>query len=148
MTSNETFSDWALQPKSEDSAQPFPFLYEDEDGDRAEFLFNDEDRLAERVDGRLTIYRGRESGDIVGGSIKGLKQLRERLLREFDGFAFCVKEGRVELVIVFAATLLKQKDEVLSMHYRTVFDQIRLHGISLSIDSTSNGDDTARLCKA
>lgn len=150
MNDEKKFSEWVLRdaPETYDENR-FPLVYEDEDGDRAEFLLSDEDRVSERIDGRLTIYRGRESGEIVGGSIKGVRQLRSRLLNEFDGFAFCVKEGRVDLAVIFAAAMFKQTDEVLSMHYKSVFDRLRLYdvksGLFISGDLAPNGDDS--LCQ-
>lgn len=143
---NHEFSDWVMHDApTEYDDDRFPLVYEDEDGDRVEFLISGEERISERVDGRLTVYRGRESGEIVGGSIKGLNQLRKRLLSEFSGFAFCVQDGRVELTMIVAAALLKQTDAVLSMHYRQVFDAIKLSGVTVSVD---NGVDGEKLCEA
>lgn len=139
MNNTEAFSEWILSNKPEASDERrFPIVYQDGEGDRAEFLLTGEDRIAERVDSRLTIYRGRESGEITGGAIKGVKGLTARLLSEFSGFAFCVTEGRVSLELVFAAALLKETDEMLAMHYRKVFDRLRLDNVRLVL----NGDDS------
>lgn len=139
MNNSKNFSDWVLcdAPENYDDRR-FPLVYEDEDGDRAEFILSDEDKISERVDGRLTIYRGRESGEIVGGSIKCVRQLRQRLLNEFAGFAFLLREGKIELAIVFAAAMFKQKDEVLTMHYKNVYDKLRLYDVKAGLFITSD----------
>ncbi len=153
MTENTEFKDWVLgaPPELPDpNDDRFPLIYEDEDGDRTEFLLSDEDRLSERVDGRLTIYRGRESGAIVGGSIKGLKKLSQRLHNEFPGFAFCVRDNKLDLVIVFAAAMLKQDNEILAMQYRSVFDRVILHSIESRqlAGNSSEATDNEKLCDA
>ena len=131
---NNQFADWILKHDDVGAAQAsFPFIYEDADGDRVEFFLCADDYVAERIDSRLTVYRHRESGELVGGSIKGIRSLFERLCREFPGFAFNIRDGKIDLKVVFSAVQLQEHDEVLSMHYRTLFETLALHGVTTDV---------------
>lgn len=144
------FENWVLSgDNSENVTREFPQVYSDHDGDRLEFVLSDEDRIADRIDHRLTVYRGRESGEIVGGSIKGLAGLGSRLLAEFDGFAFCISEGKANLALIFAAAALKQSDQVLAMHYQSVFDRLSMTRIEVAVNAEpEQANGASDLCNA
>ena len=127
MNQNELFTDWVLEatPTSVEDCQ-YPLVYTDNEGDRVEFFLSGEDWVSDRIDGRLTVYRDRETNEIVGGSIKGIALLVKRLLSEFPGFALNIHEGQVALTFLFSAAQPRESDEVLSMHYREVFNKLRL----------------------
>lgn len=58
-----------------DEEQPFtPMAYYDADGDCVEILASNESYRAERVHKRLTQYRGRETGNIIGAMIFGVRR--------------------------------------------------------------------------
>lgn len=146
----DNFQNWLSTEIAETPAERiFPMVFDDHDGDRVEFFLTDEDRIAERVDARLTIYRGRETGEIVGGAIKGLRNLHQRLSVEFDAFAFFIKEGRINLSFIFAAEMLKQSNEVLAMHYQSVFEKLSLTKIEVPVsDENGSKSQTDELCEA
>jgi hypothetical protein len=131
MNNHENFANWVLESAQCGVADTqYPYVYEDRDGDRVEFFLSDDDFVADRIDGRLTVYRDRESGNLVGGSIKGVTALLDRLCREFAGFAFNIRDGKIDLKVVLSAVQLQEQDEVLSMHYRTLFEKLALRGFT------------------
>jgi hypothetical protein len=82
MTTNE-FADLAMARV--EPARPFEtqVLY-DPDGDCIEFLISNEGFFAERIDSLVTVYYGRESGEIVGSLIKGVRRIIARATRLQD----------------------------------------------------------------
>ncbi len=128
------FSDWVnSHAYTGDPDTRHPFVYEDASGDLVEFFLTGEEYNAERLDGRLTIYRGVRSGQIVGGVIKGITQWVSRLLDNFSGFHLWIDDNRVELHVVILAAQLQEKNHIHSMRYREVFQQLSLTEI-LSIE--------------
>ena len=72
--SEKDFADVVMEAAS--SAETFePMAVYDQDGDCIEFLFSNESYYAQRFDSLVTVYYGRESGEIVGSLIKGVKTL-------------------------------------------------------------------------
>ena len=139
MTSHESFANWVLKTTEfTPHSVEYPYIYEDRDGDRVEFFLSGDDFFAERIDGRLTVYLNREEGNLVGGSIKGIKSLFERLCREFAGFAFNIRDGKIDLKVVLSAVQLQEQDEVLSMHYRTLFEKLALRGVTADMHVPSS----------
>lgn len=51
-----------------------PVSYYDRDGDCIEFLISNDSYRAERIDDRLTVYFSRETGEIIGSLIKGVRK--------------------------------------------------------------------------
>lgn len=147
MNTLDEFTAWVREGVEEYdfASNDFPFVYEDSEGDRVEFILCDEERYAERVDGRLTVYRGCQTGEIVGGTVKGIRRLQERLLREFSGFAFLVKDGKIRLEIIITAVILREDDQVLSMHYQNLAEKLRLHEVTVSA-CTKDNESSASLC--
>src|SRR5262245_23112536 len=88
------------------SAQPFqPIVNYDPDGDCIEFLASDESYYAERVDSLVTVYYGRESKEIVGSLIKGVKRFLREVLEKTPGFKIEIQDGRVKLEYLFTVRL-------------------------------------------
>ena len=63
-----------LLREAESVIPTLPSVFYNEDGDCIEFLIAHESHYAERVDKLLTVFYGRESGEIVGSLIKGVKR--------------------------------------------------------------------------
>jgi hypothetical protein len=80
-------------PNSDFSPRP---LYTAE-GDCLTFYFVNEDSYRERVDDLLTIYRSMKNQNIIGCQVKGVR----RILQTLGKFSVGVKEGPVELGLVF-----------------------------------------------
>lgn len=69
------------------SAEAFkPMAVYDRDGDCIEFLFSNESYYAQRFDSLVTVFYGRESGEIVGSLIKGVKTLIKDVLKHTPAF--------------------------------------------------------------
>jgi hypothetical protein len=103
MTTNE-FADLAMARV--EPARPFEtqVLY-DPDGDCIEFLISNEGFFAERIDSLVTVYYGRESGEIVGSLIKGVRRIIASLSQKLPGFKIDVEDGRLRLEHLFTAQL-------------------------------------------
>lgn len=89
-----------------------PAVFYNEDGDCIEFLISTEGFYAERVDKLLTVFYGRESGEIVGSLIKGVKRFIAEMARTGPGFAIDVQDGRVRLSHIFSAGMRNQGDRM------------------------------------
>ncbi len=83
------------------------------EGDCLECVSSAEDYYAERIDGRLTIYVGRESKEIVGLVIKGWKCLLERLAKQYSSFPAILqgKTAKLEYILVAHVLTLPRKRE-------------------------------------
>uniref|UniRef100_A0A7C2JYG9 Uncharacterized protein n=1 Tax=Schlesneria paludicola TaxID=360056 RepID=A0A7C2JYG9_9PLAN len=87
-----------------------PHAFFNADGDCVEFIASDESYYAERVDSRLTVYYGQESGQPVGSLIKGIKSILERLNEACPGFCIEVEDGKVHLSHLFTAAMWIEND--------------------------------------
>jgi hypothetical protein len=104
-----------------------PAVFYNEDGDCIEFLISTEGFYAERVDKLLTVFYGRESGEIVGSLIKGVKRFIAEMAQSGPGFAIDVQDGRVRLSHLFSAGMRKHGDRVKVRCYqklRTLAEQL------------------------
>lgn len=100
-------------------ATRFPLLHVDKEGDCLEVIHSDEPYNGERIDGRITLYRGVESGDIVGVLIKGLSTWINRVLKNFPGMVLDLNEGgRFKLELFFEIEQFETGDVKLAMCYK------------------------------
>lgn len=74
-----------------------------EDGDCLECLFSKESFKAERVDGFLTVYYGRDSKEIIGCFIKGVRKFIEETVAKCPGFKLDIEDGQLMLSLLFQA---------------------------------------------
>ncbi len=91
--------------------QPFPdkpMVFFNRDGDCIEVVLSDESYRAERLDNLVTVYVGRESGELVGALIKGVRAFIRRTLAHAPGFAIEVEDGQIKLEYLFTAQLWSQ----------------------------------------
>lgn len=120
MIDNTDFETFVLdQMRSHYDPDRFPIIYQDEGGDCVEAFCSDEPFNGERVDGRITVYRGRNSNEVVGAQIKGIKTWIARILATYPGFHLdIVDSGNEILGILFHIEQLTARDVKLQMQYR------------------------------
>lgn len=70
----------------------------------------------------------------VRGQHKHHVRLAELTRPQFPGFAFNIREGKIDLKVVFSAVQLQEQDEVLSMHYRTLLEKLVLRGVTADMN--------------
>ena len=59
---------------------------------------------------------------------------RDGLPGDFVGAEECARgEGKIDLKVVFSAVQLQEQDEILSMHYRTLFEKLMLRGVTVDM---------------
>lgn len=120
-----------------DEAAAFePVAYYDHDGDCIEFLISDDSYRAERVDDRLTVYYSRETGEIIGSLIKGVRRLLREISDDCPGFKIDVQDGKVRLQHLISATIWKNADSIerfRSVTYQKVRDAADQSRIAVSI---------------
>lgn len=83
----------------------YPITTYDSDGDCIEFIASNEPFYAERVDSLVTVYYGRDSGEIVGSLIKGVQKFLRDVVQRSPGFRIEVRDGRIKLEHIFTARL-------------------------------------------
>lgn len=94
-----------------DPNRPFePQAHYDPHGDCIEFLVSAEPFYAERIDSLVTVYYSRETGEIVGSLIKGIKRLVQQVLASAPGFQIEIHDGRIRLEHLFTARLWCSKE--------------------------------------
>ncbi len=109
---NSSFVDTILADLNHRQSAKFPMVFCDESGDCVEIFQSDEPYNAERIDGRVTVFRGIDSKSIVGAQVKGLQTWISRILTEFPGlqidivdedeqyaYNFCSESSRGDLWI-------------------------------------------------
>jgi len=119
--SNNKFAEAVLQMAELD--EPFrPQATYIPEGDCLEFLVAPDDYYAERVDGLLTVYYSRESGEIIGSLIKGVKGF---IAKKFPGFMIEVEAGPVKLSHLFQFQLWSEQrepDDIVVRTYRKLIE--------------------------
>jgi len=93
------------------------------EGDCLECVFSTEDYRAERVDGRITVYRGRESDQIVGAVINGFRRLLNHIVRNCAGFQTITHTRTAKLEYVLLAHVFCQP-EVRAVPMRQTYRQL------------------------
>lgn len=116
-----------------------PFVFYNEDGDCLEFIFGEESFRAERIDGLVTVYYGRESGEIVGSLIKGVRRFVREFSRESPGFVIEVEDGPVKLWHIITAGMWKQGDHVRLMTYKKIRDAAERLGVEFEMPQLACG---------
>jgi hypothetical protein len=111
-----------LLREAESVIPTLPSVFYNEDGDCIEFLIAHESHYAERVDKLLTVFYGRESGEIVGSLIKGVKRFIAETVNTAPGFAIDVRDGRIRLRHLFTAGMWKEGNLVKARCYQKLRD--------------------------
>lgn len=147
---NQDFTFEQLLQEKVDSVvdRKFPMLHEDEEADCFEVFLTDEPYYGERVDGRVTIYRGQESGELVGILLKGANGWVTRILNEFDQLQCGVVDGGIRLGLLFtieqAKEQAKESDSPLVMTYNTIAKNTWLVSLRIPEKSRALVQESAR----
>jgi len=128
----------AVLDRSEGAPSFEPGAYYDPDGDCIEFFAKTGGFYAERIDELLTVYRSRESGEIIGSLVKGISRLFRQMNRHMPGFVVEVHDGEVELQHVLRARLwtATEHDQVVVRTYKKILSVAGEAGLKTNIPST------------
>jgi hypothetical protein len=96
-----------------------PGLHYDQDGDCLEFLVSNEAFVAERLDKWVTVYRGRESGQVIGSLIKNVRELLQRN----PGLRIEVESGPVRLSHFLQAPKFSATSEPVVRMYQQIIQK-------------------------
>jgi len=108
--------------------KPFePCAYYDEDGDCIEFLFSNERAYGKRLDNWVTVYRSRATDEVVGGLLKGLRNLMER----FPGLDIDIVDKRLKIACLLRAPAWTHGDAVTKKIYGDVIRQAEETGLEV-----------------
>ena len=101
---NEEFA--ASVQKIAERAEPFrPQVAYIPEGDCLEFMVAPDDYYAERIDGLVTVFYSRKTGEIIGSLIKGVKEFCRRIAERCPGFEIEIQAGKVKLSHLFLVGL-------------------------------------------
>lgn len=121
--------------KRHGTSQPFSAFAEyDPDGDCLEFIAADEAFVGERVDKWVTVYRGRDSGEVVGSLIKNVKEL----LSKNPGLAIEIRSGPVCLSHILLAPKFSATSELSVRIYRQIIQKADALGINADLQYAVN----------
>ncbi len=102
--------------------EPFkPMAYYNPDGDCLEFLISNEPHFAKRIDGWVTVYYSEESGNMIGGFIKGV---RHNLLRKFPGLRIDFQGNLAKVTCLLRAPAYQAGDRVKQKVYKDLIDRV------------------------
>lgn len=112
-------------PSSYDSGR-FPLVHRDSTGDCFEVFSSDEPFNRERIDARLTVYRGIDSNRVIGAQVKGVSTWIARVLTEWPGMRLEVhnRDNKLALGLLFFFESMKSKDPTLY----TVYHELSVAG--------------------
>lgn len=97
-----------------------PAAYYDPDGDCIELFLSPESFKAERLDKWVTVYRGRDSNEIVGSLIKNIRELFDR----FPGLQIDLVGRRVRVSHILRAPAWATGDEVVRRVYKDILSKV------------------------
>ena len=121
MRHEKGFEELLLEAAAKQGPPSYPMFHYDPDGDFVEVIMSGEGYHGERVDGRLTIYRGDATGRIVGAVVKDVKKM---LSEQPEGFRVDVCEGgKLRVAAVFAVHLWHSPDDLTRFVYRLLRDK-------------------------
>ena len=101
---NDAFAQRVLAlAKSEPWSGPRAFF--NSEGDCIELLLSNESYRARRLDSLVTVYENRETGELVGALVKGVRGFIGEIVSRFPGFKIEIVDGKVKLEYLFAARL-------------------------------------------
>jgi hypothetical protein len=124
MSKNVAYEEFIDKLLGEPEREFAPFAEYDADGDCIEFFAAPGPFYAERIDGMLTVYRSRETKEIVGSLIKGASHLCKELLGKYPNLRIEVHDGKIRLVHIFRAKLwlLPRENEEIIHIYKLLAD--------------------------
>jgi hypothetical protein len=96
------------------------------EGDCLECVFAPDDYYGERIDGLVTVYYSRETGQIVGSLVKGFDAFCRRILKDFPSVMIVIQDGTVKLEHMFLAYILgmgARYDTSLALTYQKLIEK-------------------------
>lgn len=107
-----------------------PIALYNADGDCIEFHLSNESYYAKRLDGWVTVYYGEDTGEVVGGVIKGV---RESLLPRFPGLRIDIKGNRVAIACILRAPAYETGDAVKQKTYEAVIRKVEEQAMDVEL---------------
>ncbi len=106
------------------------------EGDCIEFIMAQDDYYAQRLDGLVTIYYSRETGNIVGSLIKGVKAICKKIMTNNPGFRITIEGKSVKLEYLFLAMLWSDPNITSIAHrtYKELIDAAEQGETSVDLD--------------
>lgn len=101
------------------------------DGDCIEFHLSNECFFARRLDGWFTVYIGEDSGEVVGGVIKGVKA---SLLRRFPGIKIDVDGNKVSVAVLLRAAAYQSSDEIKQRAYKDIISKAEKNKLTTDLE--------------
>jgi len=108
-----------------ESEPEFPFVAYDADGDCVEFLSTGEGFYAERVDSLVTVYRSRESDEIIGSLVKGVRAHLDKIIGKCPGFRVEVQDGKIKLSHLFSQRMWGEGDILAEKALTLTYQKLR-----------------------
>lgn len=110
-----------------------PLAFYNDEGDCIEFLFSSESYYGERVDDLLTVYQGRDSGQIIGALIKGVKRFVRHFTQTAPGFLIEIQDHKVRLGCLVTAGMWRVGDELIVKKYKLIRDKAEEMGVEVEM---------------
>ena len=79
---NDAFTK-ALMSRVSAEPLPTPLIFLNHDGDCIEVLVSNDNYRAERIDSLVTVYWNRETGELVGALVKGIRSFIAKMVERF-----------------------------------------------------------------
>jgi hypothetical protein len=110
-------------------------------GDCIEFVWAPDDYVAHRIDGLVTVYKSRKTGEVVGGVLKGIQAFCKMVCKRLPGFrAFA---GPVRLEHIFLVHLWSEPPRPSDKHVVRAYEELAEVAQARQVDV-----DIAQACQA
>lgn len=97
-----------------------PSVFHNKAGDCLEFYASPESFFAERLDGFITLYIGRETGDIVGCVLKGVSTQLTEMFEKYPGLKLEISGKRIKLAPIFTFRQFTSSSKQVAEAYRSL----------------------------
>jgi len=109
-----------------------PFALYNREGDCIEFYFDNDPSYAKRLDGSVTVFVSEDTGEIVGGMVKGV---HTSLLDRFPGFRMFIDSGSAKIAILLSGPASTAEGE-LQRYYKPLIDKASDQDMSADLQPT------------
>ena len=129
MSINKSYDDFINELLALPTREFAPFAMYDADGDSIEFFMKRDPYFGERVDGSLTVFRSRDTNEIVGALVERVSVLCKTILGILPGFKVEGCGGKLPLVHIFRARLwsLRAEEDKIVQIYRFLAEKAEEH---------------------
>lgn len=112
--------------------QPFePAAQFEPEGDCIEFFLSQEDFKAERLDRWVTLYVQPDTGELVGGLIKSIKEMISR----WPGINIDIHKGRVALYFMLRGPAYAEGDPMIQKKYGDLLREMQSSDLSAELQA-------------